>query len=190
MTAAALVLNLPSPIVAAPHRKILISPAAQLQANHRLDALNLILSYQRDPQRFGHLHLADSKPITSYSRMVEYVAETHGVNIRTLYRWLRDYKTGGLPALADKTRQGSYFFAAYPKAAWLAESMSQRRHLEKQTRNTLSAITLVARKNGAQTPLEAMAQRLQLPADTDLDDVEWMLSVPAQHPLAGGAPLR
>jgi hypothetical protein len=80
-------------------------------------------------------------------------------------------------------------FDPYTKAQ-VAESMSQRRHLEKQTRNTLSAITLVARKNGAQTPLEAMAQRLQLPADTDLDDVEWMLSVPAQHPLAGGAPLR
>jgi hypothetical protein len=44
------------------------------------------------------------------------------------------------------------------------ESMRQRRHLEKQTREVLSNISLVARSNGAQSPLEAMAKRLQLPA--------------------------
>jgi putative transposase len=44
------------------------------------------------------------------------------------------------------------------------ESMRQRRHLEKKTREVLSTISLIARSNGAQSPLEAMAKRLQLPA--------------------------
>jgi hypothetical protein len=49
--------------------------------------------------------------------------------------------------------------------------MAQRRHLEKQTREALSTITLIARQNGAQSPLEAMASRLRLPANADLSDV-------------------
>jgi hypothetical protein len=51
------------------------------------------------------------------------------------------------------------------------ESMRQRRHLEKQTREALQTISLVARQNGAQSPLEAMASRLQLPADTNISDL-------------------
>jgi hypothetical protein len=53
----------------------------------------------------------------------------------------------------------------------ISESMAQRRHLEKQTREALSTITLIARQNGAQSPLEAMASRLRLPANADLSDV-------------------
>jgi len=53
----------------------------------------------------------------------------------------------------------------------IAESMAQRRHLEKATRDTLTTISLVARSNGAQSPLESLASRLQLPADTTLSDV-------------------
>jgi hypothetical protein len=55
--------------------------------------------------------------------------------------------------------------------AQIADSMSQRRRLEKHTRETIQAISLVARQNGALSPLEAMAKRLQLPASTDLSDV-------------------
>ena len=53
----------------------------------------------------------------------------------------------------------------------ISESMRQRRHLEKQTREALGTISLVARQNGALSPLEQMARRLQLPADTDISDV-------------------
>jgi hypothetical protein len=53
----------------------------------------------------------------------------------------------------------------------IADSMSQRRHLEKNTREKLQSISRVARQNGAQTPLEAMTSRLRLPANTDLTDV-------------------
>jgi hypothetical protein len=55
--------------------------------------------------------------------------------------------------------------------AQVSESMRQRRHLEKTTREALQTISLVARQNGALTPLEAMAKRLQFPASTDLADV-------------------
>ena len=48
----------------------------------------------------------------------------------------------------------------------IGESFRIRRGLEKATRETLSNISRVARTNGAQSPLEAMAARLALPADT------------------------
>jgi hypothetical protein len=47
----------------------------------------------------------------------------------------------------------------------IADSFQTRRGLEKATRETLGAIARVARSNGAQSPLEAMAARLELPAD-------------------------
>jgi hypothetical protein len=56
--------------------------------------------------------------------------------------------------------------------AQIAESMAQRRHQEKNIRERLTAITLVARQNGAQSPLEAMASRLQLRAGTDLANTD------------------
>jgi hypothetical protein len=64
-------------------------------------------------------------------------------------------------------------FAPYDAAtqAQIAESMATRRHLEKQTREGLRTLSIVARQNGAQTPLESMAGRLRLPSDTDLTDV-------------------
>lgn len=47
----------------------------------------------------------------------------------------------------------------------IAESFKTRRGLEKATRQTLSMISRVARSNGARSPLEAMASRLELPGD-------------------------
>jgi len=54
--------------------------------------------------------------------------------------------------------------------AQIADSMRTRRGLEKATRNALSQIALVARSNGAVSPLEAMASRLRLSAgETGID---------------------
>jgi hypothetical protein len=53
----------------------------------------------------------------------------------------------------------------------ISQSMATRRHLEKQTREGLRTLSLVARQNGALSPLEAMGARLRLPSDTDLSDV-------------------
>jgi hypothetical protein len=52
----------------------------------------------------------------------------------------------------------------------IAESFRLRRGLEKKTRETLANISLVARANGARSPLEAMAERLKLPVgETGVD---------------------
>jgi hypothetical protein len=48
----------------------------------------------------------------------------------------------------------------------IAESMATRRRLEKRLGDTVSEITRVARANGAHSPLESLASRLELPADT------------------------
>jgi hypothetical protein len=47
----------------------------------------------------------------------------------------------------------------------IADSFKTRRGLEKATRQTLTTISRLARSNGAQSPLEAMASRLSLPGD-------------------------
>ena len=49
--------------------------------------------------------------------------------------------------------------------AQIAESFHTRRGLEKATRETLATISRVARTNGAVSPLEAMAARLEIPGD-------------------------
>jgi putative transposase len=43
--------------------------------------------------------------------------------------------------------------------AAIAQSMADRRHLEKETRNTLAVISRTARSLGAKTPVESMAER-------------------------------
>jgi hypothetical protein len=48
--------------------------------------------------------------------------------------------------------------------ARIADSMSTRRRLEKGNRQALAIVTAAARSNGALSPLEAMASRLQLAA--------------------------
>jgi putative transposase len=48
----------------------------------------------------------------------------------------------------------------------IADSMATRRHLEKVTGNAVAEISRVARANGARSPLESLAHRLELPSDT------------------------
>lgn len=119
-----LALTLPVPMaVAAPQRILLPDPAAQAQAEQRLGTLQMIFDYKADPGRFGQLVMKDGTPVTSYSRMVAYVAQISGNSEATLYRWLKQYKDEGVAALADKVRRDKHtsrFFSSYPKAAWLA----------------------------------------------------------------------
>lgn len=119
-----LAIQQPVPIdFSAPRRVMLTDPDDQAQAQSRLAILEPIYDYRSDPARFAQLRLQDGKPITSFSRMVEYVSGTSGIGSATLYRWLRDFNNGGLPALADKLRSDkgrSRFFSTYPKAQWLA----------------------------------------------------------------------
>ena len=83
----------------------------------------------------------------------------------------------GIPESADALDLDGFFLASLQAEqllrfapgdpatqAQIAESMATRRHLEKGTREAVALISQVARANGAQTPLEAMAGRLQLAA--------------------------
>jgi putative transposase len=121
---AQMALSLPLPIpVAAPQRVLLPNPDDQAIAESRLATLQMVFECMRDPQRFGRLELRDGTPVTSATRMLRYAAESADVSERTVKEWLARYRKSGLPGLADKQRSDrgtSRFFAAYPKAAWLA----------------------------------------------------------------------
>ena len=122
MSQLALSLPIPAP-VAAPQRVLLPDPVDEAQALEREAIVKQILAFREDPGRFGLLRLKDGTPVTSYSRMVAYTAETTGNTERTLYRWIGRYKEDGKAALADKVRRDKHtsrFFSSYPRAAWLA----------------------------------------------------------------------
>jgi len=113
-----------SPLEARPQRVALTSAQAEAQANNRLQIILPLLDYSAEAPRYKMLSLRDGSPVTSFSRMAEYIAETTpGVCRRTLFDWLAAFREGGLPALADRQRRDkntSRFFDAYPKAKWLA----------------------------------------------------------------------
>jgi putative transposase len=116
--ALALFASLPSSTLS---RVTLPDPGDQAQAEQRLAILQPILGF--NPDRHAQLRLSDGRAVTSRSRMVLYQAETHGVAPRTLKMWLKRYRTGGFPALADKQRSDkntSRWFAQNLKAAYLA----------------------------------------------------------------------
>ena len=120
---AQLSLALPIPrAVSSPERVLLPDPTAQRQAEERLGTIEPILMFQQDRARFGLLRLQDGTAVTSYSRMVAFTAEASGKSTHTIFDWVKRYKSGGLPALADRVRKDKYtsrFFQTYPKAGWL-----------------------------------------------------------------------
>jgi hypothetical protein len=122
MSAALALIPFASP-AARPERVALPDTEARAQAEGRHAIIKPILSYDGDPARYVSLRLKDGTPVTSMSRLVEHTAEANGTTSTTIYRWLRAFKDGGLPALADKQRSdkgASRFFQTYPRAAWLA----------------------------------------------------------------------
>ena len=109
--------------LARPRRVALTNPEAECQAETRLQVITPLLDYKADALRFSSLRLQDGTPVTSFTRLVKHVSETSGLSEGTLFNWLNAFREGGLPALADRQRRDkntSRFFAAYPKAAWLA----------------------------------------------------------------------
>src|SRR5579884_134262 len=102
-------------------RVTLPDPEDQAQAEQRLAVLDPIVNY--NPERYAQLRLSDGRAVTSRSRMVLYQAETHRISQRTVKLWLKRYRDGGFPALADKQREDkntSRWFQQHPKAAALA----------------------------------------------------------------------
>ncbi len=112
-----------SPQVARPQRVALSDPEALAQAQLRLRVIQPLLDYRAELPGARMLRMQDGTPVTSFSRMVQFTSESTGVSPATLYKWLANFKEGGLPALADRQRADkgkSRFFQQYPKAAWLA----------------------------------------------------------------------
>jgi hypothetical protein len=112
-----------SPQVARPQRVALSDPEALAQAQMRLQIIQPLLDYRAELPGARMLWMQDGTPVSSFSRMVQFTSESTGISAATLYKWLANYKEGGLPALADRQRADkgkSRFFQQYPKAAWLA----------------------------------------------------------------------
>jgi hypothetical protein len=109
--------------LARPRRVALADPEAEMQAETRLRIIEPVLEFDPTALRFQPLRLRDGTPVTSFTNMVKYASETSGFGEGTIFNWIRAYRDGGLPALADRRRSDkgrSRFFSAYPKAAWLA----------------------------------------------------------------------
>jgi len=122
MAQLSLALAMPSP-VASPQRVLLPNPEDQARAEERLAVIAPALMYRNDPHRYGSIRLTDGTPVTSYTRMIRYVAETSGQSEKTIHLWIGRFQDGGLPALANKTRKDkneSRFFRKYPQAEMLA----------------------------------------------------------------------
>jgi transposase InsO family protein len=119
---AQLAFPLPIPFAAAqPERRTLPDISAHPEAQQRYQLLRMLFDYQDDPSRFGALLLNDGHPVTSFTRMVAYAAQTSNPPVReaTIYRWLRRYKEDGLNGLEDKARSDkskSRWFEKYPQA--------------------------------------------------------------------------
>jgi hypothetical protein len=109
--------------LARPQRVALTDPEAEAQAETRMQIIAPLLDYTSGATRYRALRLKDGTPVTSLTRLVKFTSETSGFSEGTLFNWLSAFREGGLPALADRQRRDkntSRFFAAYPKAAWLA----------------------------------------------------------------------
>jgi hypothetical protein len=91
-----------SPAPAPELRVVLPDPAAQAQAEERLDILRPILNYAADPARYKLFRLEDGTPVTSQTRLILYVAAVNRKSERTLKLWLARFRQGGFAALADK----------------------------------------------------------------------------------------
>lgn len=104
-------------------RVVLTDPKDEAMAESRLQALQPLLDYRIDPDRYERLILQDGTPVTSFARMVRYVAENNCASEATVYRWLQKFRQGGPNALANRMRADkgeSRWFNRYPKARILA----------------------------------------------------------------------
>lgn len=136
---------------AEPRKRVTLpDPQDQAQANRRMDAIEPVLDFEENPQRFVRLQLEGGRPVNSRERMIEYAAEISGQSPRTIKRWLAAYRGRGFAALADRIRTDkgtSRWFAQHRDAAILAAYLYL---------NERQSVTFVAEQ------LEAEAERLGL----------------------------
>ena len=113
------------------------SKEEEQEARERLAIIEPLLNFSSAAAESAELPLLlpDGREVRSATTMCEYLASCHQLSKRTIYRWIRKFREGGLPALADRTRSDkdkSWFFERYRKAAVHAAyvSLVQRRSVQ------------------------------------------------------------
>jgi hypothetical protein len=94
-------------------RAALIDAHDRQLAGERLAAIQPLLDFDANPASFE----------LSKSELADRLSAEHRASKRTLFRWQRLYREGGLPALADRQRSDkgqSRWFESNEKAAWVA----------------------------------------------------------------------
>lgn len=111
--------------------RIALPAQAEKQAAERLAILQPLLDYAKDPAHFAQLRLKDGRAVTTANLLAEYLGETHGVSVRTLWNWKKRFDHGSDKALARSVRSDrgqSKFFQRYPDAAQLVASIYLKPH--------------------------------------------------------------
>ena len=105
--------------------RISLGPEAEKQANERLELIRPLIEFAADRAKYAALRLGDGRKVTTANLLADYIAETRtyqgkSLSVRTLRRWMKMYRAGGLTQLARKPREDqglSRFFTRYPAAA-------------------------------------------------------------------------
>jgi putative transposase len=105
----------------------------------------------QEEERQARERLGILQPLIDRECSVEELAHHHSISVSTLWRWQRQYKKGGLPALADRARSDkgkSRFFENYKKAATLAAYI----HLEQRQSATCAYEAIVRDREALEIP--------------------------------------
>jgi transposase len=103
-------------------------------------------------------------------QLASQVAAAHGLNVRTVYRWLADFANGGQNALLAKSIPGRPSKISEQELMWLAKNI--REHSPQQFKFefglwTLSLIgSLIERQFGKSLALSGVSRIMKLPGFT------------------------
>jgi transposase InsO family protein len=127
-----------------PPVKVAFTTAEQeAQARKRYTIIEPLIRFEADQRAAppGQLQLdlglvlPDGSKVKSPTTMVQYLAHTHQISQRTIWRWADLFVKQGLIGLADRSRKDkgqSLFFAKHPKAATLAAYIFLEQHQSKR----------------------------------------------------------
>ena len=120
--------TLPTPV------RLQLSPEAEAQAQARYRAIQPLLEFGANRERYSHRRLADGTPVGTARQLAQHIAEMavvegKAVSVSTLFGWVGRFREAGLPGLVRQQRNDkgtSHFFTRYPAAATLAKSVFLR----------------------------------------------------------------
>ena len=133
------VLSMAAPRVALPGNQ------GDALARQRLDAITPMFEYRKNEAWFT------SQGIT-LSGIVEQIAKTHQVGIRTVWRWDTQFREHGLPALADRTRSDA------GQSRWASQNPEAAKFLAHMYLNLRQAVSTCAAALSTQRELFQLHQ--------------------------------